>query len=166
MKSHVFSIALVIGFVCIQACGESAAPELSFPQDYSWYADSSLGFRIAYPSHWDDSHPKAGSMDDVILGGAHFPAIPDSFHVQLDITVMGPGYDLEVFQSNYGADETEIAGLTAYVANGTVMGTSQKMAVFPGNGRYFFVQCVANPKYFGDYGAIFDDILGSFEIID
>lgn len=166
MKTALMPLMAAMACICALACGESAAPNLVFPDDYEWYADSAMGFRIAYPDHWDDNSPQTGSMDEMILGGAHFPALPDSINAQLDITVFDSGYDLEQFRRDYGADEERIAGLTAYGTTRSFMGTMQRMVVFPGEGRYYFVQCVAAPEIFDDYGDIFDDIVGSFELIE
>ncbi|MBD3295252.1 hypothetical protein GF394_07145 [Candidatus Fermentibacteria bacterium] len=73
MKTTMVLLPAALECICAISCGESATPDPVFPDDYSWYADSTLGFRIAYPAHWDDSNPQTASMDEMILGGARFP---------------------------------------------------------------------------------------------
>jgi len=157
--------ALAAGAV---SCGKGLVPDIEFPEDYTWYSDSSLGYRIAYPAHWrKEKDPPLTEAPDEVWGGASFKTVlHDSLGARLWITVLGPTTDFRRFVEEGEAERVVVDGRRGYESKLYIYGHMNRAVAYPGDDRYFFVQCAADPEVFDDYDNIFEAIIESFEIID
>lgn len=155
--------ALAAGAV---SCGKSLVPDIEFPEDYAWFSDSALGYRIAYPAHWQkEKDPPLTEAPDVVWGGASFTTVlHDSLEAHLWITVLGPTDDFRRFVEEGEAERVVVGGRRGYESKMYLWGNMNRTVVFPGSDRYFFVQCAADPEVFDGFDDIFDAIFESFEI--